>query len=376
MNRRKIVIISVAIAIVALGVVVFKLQTASKKTDEKQNTFDAFKYVNAIDANYSDYQSEIVAFGRLLPLNKIEIFSEVGGVMMETPKKFKVGNNFSKGELLIKIDNEEAKLSLYAAKSSFMNLLTTSMADVKSDFPADYNLWKNYLDNFNIESKIPDLPKVSDNKLKYFLSNKQIFSQYYNIKNSEVKLSKYQIYAPFDGSIITSLAEPGTFIRQGQKVGDLSSYGTYELELNVISSDVQFFNVGDQVEITSTELDGVWTGRIIRIAKNIDQNTQSVKVYVAVSGNTLREGLYMKAIIKGIPIKNAVKVPRKALVNNEFVFTINNDKLEKTKIELVKLTEYDAYIRGIEQSKLVVTEAPASAEVGMPVKRINNQEIK
>jgi hypothetical protein len=44
--------------------------------------------------------------------------------------------------------------------------------------------------------------------------------------------------------------------------------------------------------------------------------------------------------------------------------------LDKYSVNLVKFTEYDAYIRGIDSSKIIVTDALANAEIGMLVKRI------
>lgn len=370
MNKRKIIIVAIAFAIVAIGVLLFKLQTSGDKKIPDSKVFDVARFVNATDALYQDFQSEITAFGRLMPTRKVEIFAEVGGIMLETPLKFKTGNTFSNGDLLIKIDDEETKLTLYSAKSSFMNLLTSSLPDIKADFPQDFDIWNKYLQNFNIEDQIQDLPDIDNDKLKYFLSNRQIFSQYYSIKNSEVRFSKFKIHAPFSGSVILSTVEPGTFIRQGQKIGEISTVGSYELELNVNSSDIAFINIGDNLEISSSEFDKTWNGKIIRIAKNIDQSTQTVKVYASVSGSELREGMYMKALIKGVNIEDAVKVPRKALVNNEFVFTIEDSLLGKSNIQLVKITESDAYIRGIEANKIIITDALADAELGMKVKRI------
>jgi RND family efflux transporter MFP subunit len=256
-------------------------------------------------------------------------------------------------------------------KSSFLNLLTSSLADIKADFPDAFNKWNSYLENFDIEQPISELPEVSNNKLKYFLSNRQIFSQYYNIKNAEVRLSKFNILAPFSGTVTMSLVENGTYIRPGQKLGELASTGRFELEVSVPVDDVPFLKIGDNAKITAQTKEGEWNARITRIAKNIDPNTQTVKVFLDIYSQDLKDGMYMKAEIKGDMIANAVKVPRKALVNNEYVFTIEDSTLDRFPIEIIKLTNEDAFLKGIDSNKIIITDAIANAQIGMQVKRIN-----
>ena len=372
MQKRKLLIIAIAIGIIALGVILFRVQTATNDSAPKEElVLEGGKFVNTIKAEYGDYNADIVANGRLSSINKIELFAEVGGIMQATSKAFKVGNSFSKGDIIIAIDAEEARLALYAAKSSFLNLLTSSLADIKADFPDAFDKWKSYLDNFSIEKDIPNLPETKNEKIKYFLSNRQIFTQYYNIKNSEVRLSKYNLRAPFSGTVTASMVEPGTYIRPGQKLGDFASTGTYELELSVSIDDIPFVNIGDVAKVTGQNMKGEWTGRIVRIAKNIDPNSQTVKVYLNVTGNDLKDGLYMKAVIEGKTISDVVKIPRKAIVNNEFVYIVKDSSMNKSPVDIVKFTEYDAYIQGVEPNELIITDAIVDAEVGMKVRTIN-----
>jgi hypothetical protein len=65
------------------------------------------------------------ANGTLLAKNKIEIFSEVQGVLQSSNKLFKPGTTYTKGEILLSINSDEFTASLHAQKSNLFNLVTS-----------------------------------------------------------------------------------------------------------------------------------------------------------------------------------------------------------------------------------------------------------
>ena len=76
----------------------------------------------------------ITSNGNLIAKNKIELYSEVQGVLVATSKEFKSGTSFRKGETIIKMNSDEFYTNLQAQKSNLFNALTAIMPDIRLDF--------------------------------------------------------------------------------------------------------------------------------------------------------------------------------------------------------------------------------------------------
>ena len=86
----------------------------------------------------------ITANGNLIAKNKIDIYSEVQGVLLQTSKDFKPGTSFRRGETIIKINSDEFYANLQAQKSNLFNALTAIMPDIRMDYPEEYSKWESY----------------------------------------------------------------------------------------------------------------------------------------------------------------------------------------------------------------------------------------
>jgi len=306
--------------------------------------------------HYKNNQAKIIAFGKLKSVNSIDVFSEVNGIVLKQAKEFKVGNYFKAGENLLKIDDRDTKLNLYAQRSDFLNVLTSVLPDIKADYPESFDVWNKYLDNFEIEKNLNPLPEITNSKEKYFLAARNVFKIYYSIKNLELRLSKYEIKAPFDGVVTQSLIHTGTLIRAGQKLGAFSGINQFEIELPISDKEINYVNIGNRVKLISENINQSWTGHIVRISRSIDPSTQTINAYANVSGDNLKDGMYFKAIIEGRIIPNSFVVPRKAIVNNNAIFYVDNGKLARKNIDILLSGEHDVYIRGLDSLTEVITE--------------------
>jgi len=346
----------IAIVIILLGLLLFKIFEGMEKEPARPKVFKTIKYVKTD------------TYGKLKSNSKIEVYSEVSGIVVKNNPAFKVGNSFTTGKIIIKVDDEETRLSLYSQKSDFLNLLTRMMADIKSDFPDSYRKWNKYLEDFEIESNIEELPEPNSSKEKYFLAGRNIYKLYYGIKNLEVRLSKYNIRAPFSGVVTQSMIEAGTSIRPGQKLGEFAGMNNFELELPFDENEVNFINIGSEVKVYNENNTKIRYGKVIRISDHIDAATQTISVFVSVSGTGLFDGMYMRGVIKGKKIKNTFKIPRKALVNNDFIHSVGGDSLlSLERINVIYLSENEAYISGIDSIKTVVIEPLVNTPVGTKI---------
>jgi len=365
--KRKLIVVLSSLVIIALGA--FLAMKLGSREQKRPATVipDKVKIAKSQVVRYSDYPAMIIGTGRLRSESKIEIFSETQGIIQKTTPEFKVGNRFKKGQVMLKIDEEPAKLNLMSQKSDFLNVLTSIMPDIKADYSGSFEKWKSYLEAFEIEKPIKDLPAISNEKEKYYISNKGIFKLFYTIKNAEVNLDKHTIVAPFDGFVAENMVEIGSLARPGQKLGSFISNNTFELEIGVSESESYLFGLGADVELVSENGEKTWNGKVKRMAANVNAQTQTVQIFVAVNGAELKDGMYLKAKIQGKKLINVLEVPRKSLLNNQFIHKIEDGKLEVIPIDIVKLGESKAYIRGAQLGDTIIIETLVNIPIGAPI---------
>jgi len=182
--------------------------------------------------------------GQVRAKDRIDLFSEVNGVLLAQQKDFKPGMEFDKGEILCRIDATEQLANLYAQRSEYQNLITALMPDIKLEFPNEADKWQAYLNSISIKNPIPEVPTIPTEKEKYFITGRKVFSSYYNLKNMEARLDKYTLSAPFRGVVTESLINPGALVRSGQKLGSFSNLGVFEIEVAIPAVDNRPFGRG------------------------------------------------------------------------------------------------------------------------------------
>ena len=274
MKKRQIIIIVVAIAILAIGVLVKNIISKPKSrpvSQIKENVTTVFTTVVKNDS----IPVYVESTGTLEAIKRIELFSEVQGVMEGNNGKFKAGNSFQKGEVLIRIRSNDQQAQLYAQRSSFQTALMAIMPDLKADYADEFDLWNNYMKAFSIEKSVQILPKVKSDKLESFLIGRAVFSGYHALKNMEIINGKYNLTAPYNGVLIAANVDPGTVIRPGQELGTFIQPLNYELETSTDAVTAERLNLGQLVKLSLQGMPNKqWNGTISRLVKAIDRSSQ------------------------------------------------------------------------------------------------------
>lgn len=313
-------------------------------------------------------QVEIKATGSLQALNRVDLFSEVQGVMLPDGGKFKAGNQFASGEMLVSINSADFKANLMSQRSNLLNLITSALADIRLDFPDSFDKWNSYAQNFDVNEPVGELPSFASEQEKLFVSGRNILSTYYGIKNAEIVLAKYSLVAPFSGVLTEAMVTPGTVVRPGQKLGTFISPTVFEMETPVNASMIKFLKVGQQVIVSSTNSkDEKWQGKVIRINNLVDPTTQTRNAYLQVSGKGLEEGMFLEASIAATEVENATELPRSLLMTGNKLYTTDGKTLQQQEVETIYFTEQTVIVKGLADGVKVLTKMPPSAYPGMEV---------
>lgn len=306
--------------------------------------------------------------GNLVAKRRIELYAEVQGVFRGGAKLFRPGQKILKGQTLLRIDASEYYASVQSQKSNLYNIIAAAMPDLRLDFPDVFTKWQNYMNNFDLNKTTPKLPEMDSEKEKYFITGRNIISTYYNVKNLEQRLSKYNITAPFSGILTEALVTEGTLIRNGQKLGEFIDPSVYEMEVTVNKSFSDLLKVGENVKLNNLDNTKSWTGKVIRVNGSVNQETQTVSAFVEIKDNDLKEGMYLEAALTAKNETDAVEISRKLLLDNNEIFVVKDSILDLVPVQPVFFSDEKAVVKGIENNTVILARPIPGAYAGMLVK--------
>ena len=364
---RKIIITVIAVGLL-IGALLLSGYLGNSKKAPKQVVENTTKTAFVEYINNTTVPIVLNTNGNLVAKNRIELYAEVQGVLQANGKEFKSGISYKKGQSILKINAEEYYASIKAQRSTLENLIASVMPDLRLDYPEAFDKWNTYLTNFNIDASVPKLPEPTSQKEKYFLTGKSIYITYYNIKNLETRLAKYNIRAPFDGVLTETLVTKGALVRSGQKLGEFIDTSAYEMAVSVNEELASFLQVGKTVSLSNLDGTQDWIGTVSRINGRVDQTSQTIQVFIEVKGENLREGMYLKAELEAKEEANALVIDRKLLVENTSVFTVENQKLHLVKVKPVYFNDNTVVIKGLEDGTAILSKPILGAYEGMQIK--------
>lgn len=366
------IILSILGVLFIVGAVLLSMKIVANKTKPKPVIKKTIKSVLTDTVQNKEIPIIIPANGSLVAKQRIELYSEVQGILKLGKKLFKTGQFYQKGETLIHVDATEYFASVQSAKSILYNDLVAIMPDLRLDFPEVYKKWQSYLSSFDMNRPIHKLPKMTTEKENFFIVGRGIVSSYYNVKNLEERLNKYKITAPFDGILTEALVTEGSLIRSNQKLGEFISPSIYEMQVSISKSFAHTLETGKKVTLRNLDKTEEYTGIITRINGSVDPETQTFEVFIEVKGERLKEGVYLEALIDAKKVDNAIEINRNLLLENNEIFCIVNQTLQKIKVTPVHFSDTKAVLQNIPNGTVILKSPVAGAYAGMLIRPFKN----
>ena len=371
---RKTILSILGVLIIVASVFVAKMIVDSKN-NARPKAEKVVKTVFAEQVQNGTIPIVVPANGSLKAKNRLELYAEVQGVFRGGAKLFRPGQRYRKGEPIIRIDASEYAANVQSAKSNLYNQLTSIMPDLRLDYPDIFPKWQTYLTGFDMDKVTPELPEMTTEKEKFFISGRGILTTYYNVRNLEQRLSKYRISAPFNGVLTEALVTEGTLIRAGQKLGEFINTDIYELEVSISKKFSDLLKVGEQVALTNLDNTKNYKGVVTRINGSVDQATQTIKAYIEVSDNTLREGMYMEANLDAKEEANAIEIDRNLLLENNQIFVVRDSLLDLIDVDPVYFSNKKVVLKNVPDGTTILSKPVMGAFTGMLVKQYQGNGI-
>lgn len=360
MKKRQVIILGSSFLIFIIMVFLISSRKGKEKEDKKEQS--NLKYYPVVKVANKDQDVNLISYGQISSYKSIDINTEVSGKLVKGNIELKPGVKFRKGQLIAFIENKEVWYNLAARKGGFINMVANILPDIKFDFPKEYDKWENYLKLIKLNDDIPSLPNWNSDKEKVLLATKGVIAEYFSIKSLEANTKKYQLIAPFDGTILEAYVDAGTNVTMGSRIIKIIQTGNYEVKVPMSLSDLEKVKEQNEVDIANSDGKKIGVGTITRFTDVINQQTQSIDVFFRIEpleGEKLMNGMYINVLMRGDAIKNAFKLPRRSVTRGS-VYTVSDSSLVSKNVKVERYEGDSVYVSGLANGDRVVLNSVRS----------------
>jgi membrane fusion protein (multidrug efflux system) len=364
--KRKILNITLTLSIITVAIVASAFMIKNKTEPTSDQNKQEVLYVKTAPATSQEIHPEAYYRGRVTSLENVVLSAEVSGKILTGDVPLKEGQSFRKGDVLVHIYKEDMKAALQSMRSSYLQLMSSALPDLKIDYPDQYEKWGGFFNNIDINNLMPELPQIESEKERVFVASKNILTQYYSIIQQEVNFKRYTLYAPFDGSYKSVTSEVGSVASMNMQIATLIRTDEMEVIVPVLPEKLEWIAKGMKVEFIRNNGKTV-KGKVSRVAGFIDPGSQSVNVYVTVRNNHsnyLLEGEYVEAAFTSPGAVSGMVVPREALLKNNRVYVLENGQIQEREVKVVERLEDSYIIEGFKEGETVVVESLVDVKPG------------
>jgi RND family efflux transporter MFP subunit len=351
--------VAVAVAVIGICAGAIYLLKALAPEAEKDEREDVLPSVEVVAVESGTATVEIASQGIVEAPTETSLAAEVGGYVTSVSDRFKVGQDFKKGDILIEIDPADYASVLAQAEAN--------VADAELNLTLEEGRSRQALRDWKSVGKT-DPPSALVLRTPHLKSAEaKLTSAKAAVAKATRDLERTKIRAPYDCRIRATHTEVGSVVAPGTRIADVYELSGFEIRLPVPLDDYSFIDetgTGSRVAF-STTIAGEqkrWAGSIIRGEGVIDRMSRSVylvaKIDAGEQDKFLRPGLFVLASIAGRELEDIISLPRKALYGNDRVYVIGDkDQLKVRKVVIARAEKDRVLIRaGLEAGGLKAGE--------------------
>ncbi|NIM02681.1 efflux RND transporter periplasmic adaptor subunit [bacterium] len=319
-----------------------KIKELRKKSDKESQLREEEVPVNVFRVARGTFQDTLSAMGTVKGGSEIELRFQVAGMVKSFD--FREGDKVSKGEVIARLDQNDALLKLKQAQIE--------------------------LEEYE---KLYSIGAIVKSKLEQARLAARLASS---------EFEKTYLRAARDGIIGDKNAEVGEFITPNVKIATLVNLENVVVELGIIEKEIDRVFLGQKVTVNVDTYPGIdFTGRVSNISPLIagKSKTLTVKANLDNPGGLLLPGMFARIKISVFEKENALFIPSDSLDRStgEFrVFVVGENNVAYAQpVEVAYLSsDYAQIAGGIEEDELVVVEKPEALADGKKVRIIEVKE--
>lgn len=275
------------------------------------------------------------------------VVPKLSGIVKEV--RTTLGDAVQAGDVMAILESRD----LATAKAAYL-AATEHASLARATFSREEELWKeqisaekDYLEAKNARAGARIAMRTAEQQLEALgLSDSDIASL---TQQSGRSLTRYEVLAPFEGSVIEKHIALGEFVEANADVFTLANLTTVWVDLSVYSKDLSSVRKGQKVIISTDSALPDAEGLISYIGPVVGEETRTALARVVLPNpdGLWRPGMFVTAKVAVEELAVAIKIPKTALQTIEgkvHVFVQDSDGLEAVEVTLGRVDQDGAEV--------------------------------
>lgn len=336
---RRLLAIFVPLLILGFAFLVVGMMASNKPEAEVKKRRDPSLAVMATQAYSDTVVLDVVVQGQSRPRTEVDLSPQVGGKVVYVSPQFVAGGKFSKGDILLKIEEADYNVAVLRAQAGVARAQQLVIRE-KAEGEIARQDWADLGRGGEPSPLTLRQPQLAE-------AEANLLSAQADLDNAKLQLSRTVIRAPFNGRIRDRFADIGQFVSPGTRLARVFSTEAVEVPLSLSDADLTRLNVSldmnttkrsDAPDVTLSAIIAgkrqEWPGKIVRTDGTFDPQTRTLSAIAEVldpfgkgasaDGTPLPPGLFVDADILGKTLVNAIVIPRDALRPEDKVYVVDD----------------------------------------------------
>ena len=376
--------------IILMAAIVFAIMMFSASEPAKKPVDNKPPLVEVLPLNQEDITFVIASQGTVVPARESQLMAQVSGKITLRSEQFYTGKFVKKGALLAQIEQADYQISVQQAEAR--------LEQANANLLEEQARAKQAKEEWQLTGKpLKDAPVLALRTPQLRKANAELTLAQAELEAAQLKLSRTNIYSPYDGIIQNVAIEQGQFVNLGSAIGGIFSVDKAEVRLPIKQQDIPFLNLPklnqqpNEPTLVALSIDVAgrtqqWQGKIVRYEGQVDA-TSRVHYLIAeindpynlaaVENKTeLRMGSFVQANVQGKKFEQISKIPRRYVIGKNTLYLMaQNHQLHIQTFSHIRgdqeyLYSQDNFVDGLQ---LVITELALPVN-DMPLRVANKNE--
>lgn len=379
--------IVIPLLILAGGYQAFTTLRDARASVPQRPATERAKPIEAMKVTAGTVTPTLALYGQIVAGRTVDLRMLVGGVVKEVSSNLAEGGEVKAGEMLVIVDDFEAKNALARAEADLMES-TARLAELKARAEAEnagavrareqVDLAIREVDRLTTLQKGGNSTQTALEAAQNRLSQARASFETRESQTAILDAQKAQVaaqqqrqqvavaeaqrasddtrlVAPFAGIVSNAAADVGRLLNTNDRVATLVDPSRYEVRFTL--SDGQYARLAfGSTGLIGREVRIGWQGetgrveklaRIIRVAPQVSATAGGYEVFAALeeTDRMVRPGAFVAVSMADAPYEQAVALPQSA-IQNEAVFAVIDNRLKRVPVTLLGFDGTRAILRG------------------------------
>jgi membrane fusion protein, multidrug efflux system len=296
-----------------------------------------------------DWPVSVTAVGTLRSDESVIVRSEQSGRIVKF--NFREGQPVKKGQLLVQLDDSVTRAELGQANANL------KLAKAKFDRAAELKE-RNFISG-QAKDEAENALRVAEASVKLI----------------EARLGRFNIEAPFSGTIGLRAVSEGDYVKDGQDIVNLEKTDPIKVDFKVPELFQSKVRVGQSLAVTLDSVAGkTFTGNVYAVNPLLDAAGRAVVLRAQLNNRDggLKPGMFARVRLTLSETGTAIVVPEQAVFmqgEDQVMYRVVDGRAQRTKVEVGQRREGKAEIvQGISASDTIVLAGWQRLRDGAPVR--------